>query len=194
MIAGLLLAAGRSARFGSDKLLAPLHGRPVLFWSAAAIAPEVDALYLVVPADGGARVAALEGVPAVVVQHAGREAGMSSSIRAGLAALPSEAVAVVIALADQPLVAQDVVRRLCERWREGDVTAVAPRYRDGRGHPVLFGRAAFGELSALEGDAGARTLLHSMGDALALVPVDGAAPVDVDTPDALRSLATAWRG
>lgn len=193
MIAGLLLAAGRSARFGGDKLLAPLHGRPVLFWSAAAIATEVDALYLVVPADGGARVEALEGVPAVVVPHAGRDAGMASSIRAGIAALPADTVAVVIALADQPLVAPEVVRRLCERWREGGATAVAPQYRDGRGHPVLFGRAAFGELSALEGDSGARALLDTLGDAVALVPVDGVAPADVDTPDALRALAAAWR-
>lgn len=192
MIAGLLLAAGRSARFGGDKLLAPLHGRPVLYWSAAALVTEVDALYLVVPADGGARVEALEGVPAVVVHHEGRDAGMSSSIRAGLAALPSEAIAVVIALADQPLMAPDVVRRLCERWREGGATAVAPRYHDGRGHPVLFGRAAFGELAALEGDSGARALLDALGEAVALVPVDGAAPVDVDTPDALRMLAAAW--
>ena len=194
MIAGLLLAAGRSARFGGDKLLAPLHGRPVLFWSAAAIATEVDALHVVVPPDASARLAALEGIPFVVVEHAGRDAGMASSIHAGIAALPPEAEAVVIALADQPLVSPEVVRRLCIRWREGGVAAVAPRYRDGRGHPVLFGRSTFDALSALTGDTGARTLLRSMGDELALVPVDATTPVDVDTPDALRRLAAVWRG
>jgi molybdenum cofactor cytidylyltransferase len=194
MIAALLLAAGRSARFGGDKLLAPLRGHPVLFWSAAAIATEVDALYLVVPPDATARIAALEGIPSVLVEHAGRDAGMASSIRAGIEALPAEVDAVVIALADQPLVARDVVRRLCERWRDGGAVAVAPRYRDGRGHPVLFGRATFGALAALEGDTGARALLDSLGDAIALVPVDGSAPVDVDTPDALRALAAVWRG
>jgi CTP:molybdopterin cytidylyltransferase MocA len=193
VIAGLLLAAGRSARFGGDKLLAPLHGRPVLSWSAAAIAGEVDVLYVVVPAGDAARIAALDAVPHVVVENAGRDAGMASSIVAGIAALPDEATAVVIALADQPLVTPAVVRRLRERWREGGVSAVATRYRDGRGHPVLFGRALFGALSALEGDAGARALLDSLGDAVALVTVDDLAPVDVDTPDVLLALAAAWR-
>jgi molybdenum cofactor cytidylyltransferase len=193
VIAGLLLAAGRSARFGGDKLLAPLRGRPVLFWSAAAIATEVDTLFLVVPPDSALRVEALEGIPVVVVEHAGCDAGLASSIRAGIAALPADAEAVVIALADQPLVTPAVVRRLTERWRDGGVTAVAPRYRDGRGHPVLFGRLAFAALSALEGDAGARTLLDSLGDEVAVVPVDGTRPVDVDTPEALRALAAVWR-
>jgi molybdenum cofactor cytidylyltransferase len=196
VIAGLLLAAGRSARFGGDKLLAPLRGRPVLFWSAGAIAAEVDVLYVVVPFGDADRIAALGGMPAVVVEHAGRDAGMASSIGAGIAALAPDVDAVVIALADQPLVAPEVVRRLCARWRDGDVAAVAPRYTDGRGHPVLFGRSSFAALAALGalgGDIGARAVLDALGGTVAVIPVDAAAPVDVDTPDALRRLAAVWR-
>ena len=89
--------------------------------------------------------------------------------------------------------ASDVVRRLCVRWREGGVKAVAPRYRDGRGHPVLFGRETFPALLALTGDTGARALLDALGEAVAVVPVDDTAPVDVDTPDALHALAAMWR-
>ena len=85
MIAGVLLAAGRSTRFGGDKLLALLHGRPVLAWSASALAAEVDALILVVPPGSAARIAALGGIPAVVVEHAARDDGLASSIRAGIA-------------------------------------------------------------------------------------------------------------
>ena len=194
MIAGLLLAAGRSTRFGGDKLLAPLHGRPVLFWSAAALAPEVDALYVVVPADDPARAAAIAGIRAVLVEHEGRDAGMASSIGAGVAALAPEVEAVVIALADQPLVVPGVVRELCARFREGGVAAVVPHYEDGRGNPVLFGRSSFEALGALTGDAGARALLRALGDMVAVIPVDATAPLDVDTPDALRRLAARWRG
>lgn len=193
MIAGLLLAAGRSARFGGDKLVAPLHGRPMLFWSAAAIATEVDALYVVLPPAAAERMHALEGIPAVVVEHARRDAGMASSIVAGITALPPEVAAVVIALADQPSMAPGVVRRVCERWRAGGATAVAPCYRDGRGQPVLFGRQAFAALRRLTGDAGARSVLDALGDAVALVSVDGPMPVDVDTPEALHALAASWR-
>jgi molybdenum cofactor cytidylyltransferase len=196
VIAGLLLAAGRSTRFGGDKLLAPLRGRPVLFWSAAAIATEVDALYVVVPPlpDSAARVGALAGIPAVLVEHVGRDAGMASSIRAGMAALPADVEAVVIALADQPLVSPRVVRSLCERWRDERAGAIVPLYRDGHGHPVLFDRAHFAALGELRGDRGARALLERLGDERALVPVDAAMPVDVDTPAALRALAAVWRG
>ena len=193
MIAGLLLAAGRSTRFDGDKLVAPLHGRPVLSWSASALAAEVDALYVVVPPDSPARVAALAAVSPMLVIHAGRDAGMASSIRAGIAALPGDAEAVVIALADQPGVLPSVVRRLCDRWRAGGVAAVAPRYRDGRGHPVLFGRETFGALSRLAGDVGARAVLDALGDELAIVSVDDRAPADLDTPEALRALDAAWQ-
>ena len=188
MIAGLLLAAGRSTRFGGDKLLAPLRRHPVLFWSAAAIATEVDTLYVVVPADAPARAAALEGIPAMLIEHPGRDEGMASSIRIGVAALPADAMAVVIALADQPLISPLVVRALCDRWRSRPTAAVVPQYRDGQGHPVLFDRSQFGALGALTGDRGARVLLASLGEQRAVVGIDAAMPVDVDTPAALGAL------
>jgi molybdenum cofactor cytidylyltransferase len=188
VIAGLLLAAGRSARFGGDKLLAPLRRHPVLFWSAAAIATEVDALYVVLPPEAPARAAALEGIPAMLIEHAGRDEGMASSIRVGVAALPDDAMAVIIALADQPLVSPLVVRALCDRWRTEPTAAVVPQYRDGQGHPVLFDRSQFSALGALTGDRGARALLASLGEQCAVVGIDAAMPVDVDTPAALGAL------
>ena len=71
---------------------------------------------------------------------------------------------------------------------------MAPRYRDGRGQPVLFGRAAFAALGRLTGDAGARSVLDALGDDVATISVDATMPVDVDTPDALRALAASWHG
>ena len=188
MIAGLLLAAGRSTRFGGDKLLALVDGAPVLSWSASALAAEVDALYLVVPPDAASRLLVVSGVEVVTVEHARRDDGLASSIRAGVAALPSHVEAVVIALADQPFVSPGIVRSLRERWSAGGVMAVAPRYREGRGHPVLFGRSMFSALRALQGDEGAKALLESLGPGLALVDVDEMMPADVDTPHALREL------
>jgi molybdenum cofactor cytidylyltransferase len=188
VIAGLLLAAGRSSRFGGDKLLAPLRGQPVLCWSATAVATEVDALYVVLPPDSPARAAALEGIPATLIEHAGRDDGMGSSIRAGVAALSVDVTAVVIALADQPLVSPLVVRALCERWRSEPTVAVVPRYRDGDGHPVLFDRSQFGALGELTGDRGARALLTSLGGGCAVVEIDALMPVDVDTRAALSAL------
>jgi molybdenum cofactor cytidylyltransferase len=190
MIAGLLLAAGRSRRFGGDKLLAPLRGRPVVRWSAESIAGAVDRLYVVTPPGAHELAGALGGLDVVLVEHVGRDEGLGTSIGAGIAAMDDGTEAVVVALGDQPLVDPAVVSRLGDAWRAsaGRARAVAPVYRDGRGHPVLFSRRCFAELSALRGDAGAKAMLDAMGEELLLVAVEAAAPRDVDTREMLAAL------
>ncbi|MEP6990510.1 MAG: nucleotidyltransferase family protein [bacterium] len=187
MIAGLLLAAGRSRRFGSDKLCAKLDGKAVVRWSAAALTA-LDAVYVVIPPGADAVTQALSRLDVRFVVNLARDEGMASSIRAGVAALPADTEAVVIALADQPRASADTTGHLVQRWNDGDADAVAPVFSDGRGHPVLFGRACFETLLQLRGDTGARAVLDALGPRLALVAVDGPMPVDVDTPDALLGL------
>jgi CTP:molybdopterin cytidylyltransferase MocA len=192
VIAGLLLAAGEGTRFGGDKLLAPLGGESVLRRSASALGAEVDRLIVVVPPSAAARIAELRalegGSRARVVENPEFRAGMGSSLRAGVAALESDVEAVIVSLADQPLVRRDVIRALIERWRAEAASAVAPQYRNGQGNPVLFSRAVFPALARLAGDVGARAVLRSLGSAVSLLVVDDDIPADVDTPDALRAL------
>lgn len=187
MIAGLLLAAGRSRRFGADKLCAKLDGKAVIRWSVAALTP-LDAIYVVIPPGADALMQALARLDVRFVVNLGRDEGMASSIRAGISALPPDVTAVVIALADQPRGSAAVTRALVERWRSGDVDAVAPTYLDGRGHPVLFGCTCFPALLALRGDVGARDVLEQLGARAGSVRVPGAMPADVDTPEALVAL------
>lgn len=189
MIAGLLLAAGHSRRFGSDKLMAPLHGRPVIAWSASALATIVDQTWAVVPPDALSLHAVLSPLGVRLVAHPGRDAGMGSSIAIGVAALPPEADAVIIALGDQPTVSSAVAVALIDRWRVTRTRAVVPQYLDGRGHPVLFGRDSFPALLALRHDEGARSVVSAAGAAVEQVPVDALLPLDVDTPEALAAVA-----
>lgn len=187
MIAGLLLAAGRSRRFGADKLCAKLDGKAVIRWSMAALSP-LDAVYVVIPPGADAVTQALSRLDVRFVVNLGRDEGMASSIRAGIAALPDDVAAVVIALGDQPRGSPAVTRALVDRWHAGGVSAVAPSYQDGRGHPVLFGRECFPALLALRGDVGARGVLEELGEHAAMVEVPAAMPADVDTPEALAAL------
>lgn len=188
MIAGLLLAAGRSSRFGADKLCAKLDGKAVIRWSAASLLSAVDVVYVVVAPGADAPVQALSRMDVRFVVNLAHAEGMASSIRAGVAALPADVEAVVIALADQPRVSADVTRALIARWREGDADAVAPRYEDGRGNPVLFARPCFDALMTLRGDVGGRGIVATLGARAVELPVSGCIPVDVDTPEALDAL------
>jgi molybdenum cofactor cytidylyltransferase len=191
VIAGLLLASGASRRFGSNKLLADLDGRPVVRWSADALASAVDLLVVVVPEGSKALRTALDGLDAGFVENAAANEGMASSIRAGIATLPPEVEAVVIALGDQPTVAPEVIRRVIDRWHAAPpgTLAVTTNYSDGRGHPTLIGAELFHALLSLTGDRGARDLLDSLGDAVAVVDLTQPRPIDVDTPTDLTSLA-----
>ena len=207
MIAGILLASGASTRFGGDKLLAPLDGRPVVRWSAEAIAGAVDTLVVVVREDpqpsalrpevprAGGRShqvspvrRALEGLPIRWAINHDAERGMSTAIRAGLAALPASVTAAIVALGDQPRLAAGVITRLLRAYRERGQRVVAPSYRGVQANPVLFARAVFPELTALEGDAGARSAVMRDQSRLELVAVDAPVPGDVDRPEDLARL------
>jgi len=191
VIAGLLLASGASRRFGSNKLLAPLDGRAIVRWSAEALLGAVDATWVVVPAQSPEVRATLDGLAVRWVENPNTKSGMASSIRAGVAGLPGDAEAVVITLGDQPLIDPAVIGRVVARWREtsGAARAITTAYTDGRGHPTLFGSAAFPALRTLEGDRGARELLDQLADDVMVVEVDGPRPLDVDTPEALHAIA-----
>lgn len=187
MIAGLLLAAGRSTRFGADKLTAKLNGKAVIRSSIQVLSP-LDAVYAVIPPGADAIMQALSRLDVHFVVNLARDEGMGSSIRAGIAALSDDVEAVVIALGDQPLASARVTDALRARWAGGNVSAVQPIYANGPGHPVLFDRTCFPDLGVLRGDAGARVVLRALGERCVAMPVEGNAPADVDTAEALAAL------
>jgi molybdenum cofactor cytidylyltransferase len=186
VIAGLLLAAGGARRFGSQKLVAPLDGAPLVRHAATALVRSTDALVIVIGHEAGAVRAALSDVDASIVENPDWKQGLSSSLRHGVAALPPDAEAVVVALGDQPRIDPLVVRSLIDRWRAGGMPIVAARYRGARGHPVLFARAVFPQLTTLRGDVGARTIFEQSPDQVGYVEVDGIVPIDIDTEEDLE--------
>jgi molybdenum cofactor cytidylyltransferase len=189
VIAGIVLAAGASRRFGSQKLLASVGGVPLVRRSLESLLEaSLDEMIVVVGSNGPAVAAALAGLSVRTVTNTAYAAGMSTSLRAGLDALRPATEAALVALADQPGVGADIVDRLVERYRADGSPIVAPVYRGGiRGNPVLFDRSLFAELRAVTGDEGGRSVVVRDPTRVALVEFAREMPGDVDVPGDLRS-------
>lgn len=191
-IAALVLAAGHSRRLGRNKLLEPLDGRPLLTHAVDAALTSQAASVLVVTGHEAADVrAALGSRPVRLVQAEDHAAGMSASLKAGLAALPPDMDGVLVLLGDMPLVGAPVLDRLIASWSPAEGRSICVPTHDGhRGNPVLWDRRYVAEMMALEGDTGARALLHTHADAVCEVAMaeDGIL-LDADTPAALALLA-----
>lgn len=186
-VVGLLLAAGRGARFGGDKLLAPLPGRGVPVGVAAlrALRAALDDVVAVVRPGDDALAARLAADGAAVVRAARAAEGMGASLAAGAAACPPGA-ALVVALADMPWIAPATVRAVAEGLA-GGAQIVIPYYKTARGHPVGFAPALRGALAALAGDEGARRVVEAHAAAVLRLDVDDPGVLrDVDTRDDLR--------
>ena len=183
MIAGIVLAAGLSKRMGKAKLLLLLDGKPILRWSVEALAPHVDRVLVVTPPDEAAIRAALDGLDVRFVTNPMPEDGQGTSIAAGVKALAAHADAVVVALGDQPRLPEGLVHDLLRLFKSSGLPIAAPVYRGVQGTPVVFAAAAFDELRALGGDAGARAVVRKDPRRVAQLAVDADMPLDVDTPE-----------
>ncbi len=186
--AAVILAAGRSSRMGEgiNKLLAEVGGRPVIRRVAEAALASRARPVLVVTGHERVRVeAALAGLDVIFVHNPDHATGMASSLRAGIAAAPETVAGALVVLGDMPLLAPGLLDRLMDAHAPAAGRLIAAPVEGGqRGHPVLWSRRFFGELSALEGDVGARAILAANAELVAEVPVtaEEGAFLDVDTP------------
>ncbi|MEE1825756.1 nucleotidyltransferase family protein [Streptomyces sp. BE20] len=184
-VTALVLAAGGGRRLGGrPKALVPYRGRPLVEHAVAAVRAGGCREVTVVLGAAGERVRSTAHLPGCrLVANPDWESGMGSSLRAGMAALPSPTRAVLVMLVDTPGVGAAAVARLLAAHRAGAELAAAA-YGGRRGHPVLIGARYFAEVTAgAVGDAGARALLAAHAEEITLVEcADAATPDDLDTP------------
>lgn len=190
-VGALLLAAGQSRRMGRvNKMLAEVKGEPMIVHAARAlIASKADPVVVVLGHEPDRVRSALEGMNVSFVHNRDFAEGLSTSLRNGLDALPSEANAAVVALGDMPAVTPGDIDALIDAFDpDSGVTICVPTHGGKRGNPVLWARRYFAEMAAVSGDVGARHLIGANADQLVEVPRAGSGVlIDLDTPEALAA-------
>ncbi len=194
-VAAVILAAGRSTRMGGpNKLLAEIRGRPLVRMAAEeALASRARPVIVVTGHERDKIERALAGLDVKCVHNPDFENGLSTSVKAGLAAVPDDVDGAVICLGDMPQVGAQLIDKLVAAFDPARGALVVMPTIDGkRGNPVVWSRRFFPELMALEGDVGARHLIGRYAEAVTEVPVtDQAVLIDVDTPETLDKVKAA---
>jgi molybdenum cofactor cytidylyltransferase len=186
-ISGILLAAGSATRMGRNKLLLELGGEPLVRRAArAALEAGLDPLLVVVGHEAEHVREALTGLACRFVLNLDWRQGQSTSVSAGAAAVPPEAEAAVVLLADMPFVDAAAVRAVVSRWRETGAPIVSCRYGEVSAPPTLYCRPLLGELQGGSGEGRGREVVRRHGDSVAWVDRPSATLADVDLPEDLE--------
>jgi molybdenum cofactor cytidylyltransferase len=185
---GILLAAGQSTRFGTNKLLHPLaDGTPMAVAAARTLQAAVERSIAVVADTESelARLLAQQGLQ--VIANPCAEDGMGTSIACGVAASP-DASGWVIALADMPFIPASIVQSLVVGLARG-ADIIAPCYQGRRGHPVGFASRHAAALRQLHADSGAHGVIAANSQTLELIETGDAGvivDIDIDSPAHLQ--------
>ena len=197
-IAGLVLAAGRSTRMGGpNKLLEEINGRALVRIATDHVLASGARPVIVVTGHQRERVErALAGLAVTFVHNPDFAEGLSTSLKAGLGALPGENDGALVLLADMPRVDANLIDSLIDAFDPArGALVVVPTFDGKRGNPVLWSRRFFADLMTLQGDVGARHLIGSHAEAVTELPASGSAVLtDVDTPDALVTVRAEIEG
>jgi molybdenum cofactor cytidylyltransferase len=183
-IAAIVLAAGRSSRMGArNKLLELIAGKSMIARVAETALQGGAAPVIVVTGFEAPRIEAeMTGLEVVVARNAAFDEGLSSSLKAGLSALPPDCDGALILLGDMPAIDASVLRALTAAFTGRDAICV-PMHQGRRGNPVLWGRRYFAEMTQLTGDFGAKTLITLHADRVTEVEVGSESIfADIDTP------------
>src|ERR1700722_5508310 len=190
-IAGIVLGAGRSSRMGGpNKLRERINGKPLIrIVTDHVLASKARPVIVVTGHQRERGEAALKGLPVKLVHKPNFAPGLGSSLRSGIAALPPEPDGAIVCLGDMPQVDAAIIDRLIDGFDpDNGALVVVPTIEGKRGNPVLWSRRFFPDLMAVEGDVGARHLIGRYTEAVAEVPLTGAAArPDVDTPEAFQA-------
>ncbi len=187
-VAGIILAAGGSSRFGAPKQLLTWRGEPIIRHVArVALEGRLSPVIVVLGSSAEQIAPAINDLPLRIVINNGWENGMSSSIVTGLNEVKNEVGAIVFIQADQPQCPPALICTLSEAHQASMSPIIAPHNGEQRGNPVLFDASTFDDLAGLKGDTGGRAVFDRY-------PIewvnwqDRGILLDIDTPEDYHEL------
>ena len=176
MIAAIVPAAGMSTRMGRNKLLLAFKGKPLIAQAVdTLLQSEVDEIVVVIGHEADKVKAKLQGRQVTIVENPSYGQGMSTSIRVGLGAVSSDARAIMIYLADQPLLEPEDVNRLIRAFaeaREHNKSIVVPFYRGQRGNPVILDASYKKDILEVVGEVGCKRVIKRNPDKVLVVEME----------------------
>jgi molybdenum cofactor cytidylyltransferase len=187
-IAAVVLAAGLSSRMGSNKLLAPVAGKPMVRHSVEAAMESAAETVIVVTGNEAADVRrALSPLSPRFAENHDYSKGLSTSLKCGLMQVPDACDGALVLLGDMPDVTAALINKLIAAFDPSEGRAICVASHGGkRGNPVLWARRFFPEILSLEGDVGARHLIAQNAELVCEVEAEDPSPLtDIDTPEML---------
>lgn len=189
-VAAVVLAAGTSTRMGRNKMLMELGGQPLARRAVRAALEAGAAPVIAVLGHEADRVrAVLADLPCRTVLNAEYAQGVRLSLQAGVRALPADAGAVVVVLADMPFVTAAMIRTVMDRYRAGTAPLVVSEYGDVNAPPTLYDRSLFEELLTMTGEGCGKQVVKRHKAEATAVPWPEAALSDIDVPDDYERIA-----
>lgn len=193
-LGAVILAAGDSSRMGRPKALLSVPGEKArTFLSKIIVTAATAGLQPVRIVAGRHKEQITHAYPDLVdnlIENPQPELGQLHSLRLGLESIGEEVEGAVVFLVDHPLMSVETVKALMGSFFSTGNPIVIPQYKGRRGHPVLFGRQIFGELSNAPLNEGARFVVRSNPDLVTIVEVDDSwILADIDTPEDYKKVA-----
>ncbi len=189
MVSAIFLAAGEAKRMGKPKLLLPFNNSTILEQAVDNLLnSRVDEVIVVVGNRAQEMIEKLAKRPVKIAVNPAYREGMSTSIARGLNLVDKKTLAVMLVLADQPLIDKETINKLIDTFLSHDKGIAIPAYQGRRGHPIIFSAKYKEELRELKGDVGGRQIIRNHPDDVLEVTVDSPSiTIDIDTIDNYHS-------
>ncbi|MEC8622960.1 MAG: NTP transferase domain-containing protein, partial [Pseudomonadota bacterium] len=190
-IAAIILAAGQSRRMGKEnKMLIKIDGKPMVRHAVEAVMQAgINKICVVTVYQSKKLENALDGLKFKLVKNSQYSEGLSSSLKAGVNALPKSIEGALVMLGDMPRVNPTHLNLLIEAFNPDENKLICvPTSQGKRGNPVLWHKRFFSSISEVSGDVGARHLIGEYDDYVVDVEMnDNAVILDLDTPEAVQA-------